>query len=51
MPFAAGNFLYIGASDLLPEVRGEQGARHGLEVMAWFLGGLGLLFPLAASLG
>jgi len=24
VPFAAGNFLYIGASDLIPEVKGHR---------------------------
>jgi len=28
VPFAAGNFLYIGASDLIPEIKHHHGARH-----------------------
>lgn len=51
VPFAAGNFLYIGAADLVPKVQGEHGGRQGLEVMGWFLAGLGLLYLLAVRLG
>lgn len=28
LPFAAGNFLYIAASDLVPEVKHNHGLRH-----------------------
>ena len=43
VPFAAGNFIYIGASDLVPEVgrHGEFGGR-GVHVLA-FVAGLALL--------
>jgi zinc and cadmium transporter len=51
VPFAAGNFLYIGASDLVPEVN-----RHrevGTNVVLWlsFAGGLLVLLVIRALLG
>lgn len=50
IPFAAGNFIYIGASDLVPEV--QRGAHPGRRVehtlalaagllLLWLLGGIG----------
>lgn len=51
VPFAAGNFLYIGAADLVPEVRGGHGGRRGTETLVWFLVGLGVLYLLAVTLG
>jgi len=48
VPFAAGNFLYIGASDLVPEVnRPSSLAVSGLH-FALFAAGLGLLAGMAA---
>ncbi len=39
IPFAAGNFLYIGASDLVPEVNKHQNQRRNItHVMAFFVG-------------
>jgi zinc and cadmium transporter len=49
VPLAAGNFLYIGAADLVPEVSKSHTLRQGLLHFALFLVGLGLLFVLAAS--
>lgn len=48
IPFAAGNFLYIGASDLIPEVKPQRSLRANFVHLAAFLLGLGLL--LAARL-
>lgn len=46
LPFAAGNFLYIGAVDLVPELgRGDNLARN-LAHVAWFTAGLALLLML-----
>jgi zinc and cadmium transporter len=47
VPLAAGNFLYIGASDLVPEV--NKGHSLGVNVLlfACFLAGLGGLYALA----
>jgi zinc and cadmium transporter len=44
LPFAAGNFLYIGASDLTPEVTRHTLNRSNLAHVAWFVGGLVLLW-------
>lgn len=47
IPFAAGNFLYIGASDLVPEVNRARTPRENLQHFAAFLSGLGGLYALA----
>jgi zinc and cadmium transporter len=43
VPFAAGNFIYIGASDLIPEVRSSVEARANLVHFAAFSVGVGLM--------
>lgn len=43
IPFAAGNFLYIGASDLIPEIKHHHGAKQNALLYASFLVGLGVL--------
>jgi zinc and cadmium transporter len=43
IPFAAGNFLYIGAADLVPEVNKHASTRANLMHFAAFLAGLCLL--------
>ena len=48
VPIAAGNFLYIGASDLVPEIREHPDFRTNLVHLGAFAAGLGLL--LAARL-
>jgi zinc and cadmium transporter len=48
VPLAAGNFLYIGASDLVPEVNKARSFRASLLHFAVFAAGLGLLFAIAA---
>jgi zinc and cadmium transporter len=47
LPFAAGNFVYIAAADLLPEIAREESARDKLTTTAAFLTGLAVL--LAAT--
>jgi zinc and cadmium transporter len=47
LPFAAGNFVYIAAADLLPEISSEERTRDKLETTAAFLAGLVIL--LAAT--
>lgn len=42
MPFAAGGFLYIAASDLMPEIRKEPSLKKSLASFLIFL--LGVLF-------
>lgn len=48
LPFAAGNFVYIGAADLLPQLRADR-LKDQLVQFAAFLLGLVLLLVLAAT--
>lgn len=48
VPLAAGNFLYIGASDLVPEVNKAHTVGANLLHFAMFSAGLGILFAVAA---
>ena len=48
LALAAGNFLYIGASDLVPEVNKSHTLGPSLMHFAAFSAGLGLLFAVAA---
>jgi zinc and cadmium transporter len=41
LPFAAGNFVYIAGSDLVPELRDQKDVVKGLRQFGWI--GLGLL--------
>ncbi len=43
IPVAAGGFLYIGASDLIPELRQEKNKTLSLYAFIMFLVGIGLL--------
>jgi zinc and cadmium transporter len=45
--FAAGNFLYITASDLVPEIKAPANAAAAAQSFAWFAAGLLLLWLLA----
>lgn len=47
VPLAAGNFLYIGASDLVPEVNKAHSLGANLLHFVIFAAGLGLLLALA----
>ncbi|MHB9028921.1 MAG: ZIP family metal transporter [Candidatus Latescibacterota bacterium] len=45
LPFAAGNFIYIAASDLIPEIKHEESLRKGLShFFSFFLGAVLILF-------
>lgn len=46
IPFAAGNFLYIGASDLIPEIKHYHGAKRNAMLYASFLVGIGMLLSI-----
>jgi len=46
IPFAAGNFLYIGATDLVPELHRHATSGRRVEHAAAFVAGLGLLWWL-----
>lgn len=50
VPFAAGNFIYIGASDLVPEVNKHREVRQNVIHFFAFLLGAGLLFVTALGL-
>lgn len=49
IPFAAGNFIYIAASDLLPELRLPPALREKLSLTALFALSLAGLYALALS--
>ena len=51
IPFAAGNFLYIGASDLIPEVAKHENIKVNLTNFVAFIAGLALLFLIKMALG
>jgi zinc and cadmium transporter len=44
LPFAAGNFIYIAASDLIPEIKHSEKMKHNLFHFAAFLSGLLLIY-------
>ncbi|MCB1024444.1 MAG: ZIP family metal transporter [Acidobacteria bacterium] len=44
IPFAAGNFIYIGASDLVPEVNKHESLKANFIHFMAFVFGIGLLF-------
>lgn len=46
LAFAAGGFIYIGASDLLPEIREEKNLRKSVEYFSVFILGLALMYLL-----
>jgi zinc and cadmium transporter len=45
-PFAAGSFLYIAATDLLPQLQEEKHRKKSLQSLAVFLVGVMLMFVL-----
>ena len=47
--FAAGNFLYIAASDLVPEIKAQDSLPKALSSFAWFSAGLLALMLLASD--
>jgi zinc and cadmium transporter len=51
LSFAAGNFIYIAASDLIPEVKLERGPVAGLLHFGAFLGGCLLILGTRLALG
>lgn len=44
LPFAAGGFVYISASDLMPEIRKETNLRRSLGIFMVFLLGISLMY-------
>ena len=47
--FAAGNFIYIAASDLVPEIKQRETPKHAARSLVWFTFGLFMLWFLASS--
>jgi zinc and cadmium transporter len=43
LPFAAGNFIYIAAADLIPEIKNHPTLRLSLLHIASFIAGMGIL--------
>jgi zinc and cadmium transporter len=50
VPFAAGNFIYIGAADLIPEVKAHDDLRANIVHFAAFVVGVGLLLWVKVAL-
>jgi zinc and cadmium transporter len=48
VPFAAGNFLYVGATDLVPEIAKRGDLRANLRHLGLFLLGIALMYGAAA---
>jgi len=46
IPFAAGNFIYIALSDLIPELHKELGWKKSLGQLIFFIFGIGLMLLL-----
>lgn len=50
VPFAAGNFIYIGASDLVPEVNKHQSVPTAVVHFVSFVSGIAILWAMRAVL-
>ena len=46
LPFAAGGFIYIAASDLMPEIRKEKVLKKSVGAFLVFLLGIALMFAV-----
>jgi zinc and cadmium transporter len=51
VPFAAGNFIYIAAADLIPQLTAQESSRAKIAHTASFTVGLGGLYLLAQTVG
>ena len=51
VPFAAGNFVYIAASDLVPEVNKHHSLKENAKVFLSFVVGLAVLLAVRLLLG
>lgn len=43
LPFAAGNFIYIACSDIIPEIKDKTDLRKSIIYFLAFLGGIGIM--------
>ena len=50
IPFAAGNFIYIGASDLVPEVKVNDSLAVNVQNFLAFISGLALMLVIKVAL-
>jgi zinc and cadmium transporter len=50
LSFAAGNFLYIAASDLIPEVKHDRLVRNNVVHFAAFIAGVGVILATRTML-
>ena len=50
VPFAAGNFIYIGALDLVPEVNKHHDVRSNVLHFVSFIVGIALLWGIRVAL-
>jgi len=50
VPFAAGNFIYIGAVDLIPEVKAHEDGRANVVHFASFAMGVALMLAVRLAL-
>jgi len=50
VPFAAGNFIYIGASDLVPEVNKHQAGGASVVHFVSFVSGIAMLWAIRVAL-
>lgn len=46
VPFAAGSFIYIGSTDLVPQIKGNKSLAKALINLAVFVGGIILMYGL-----
>jgi len=44
IPFAAGNFIYIASTDLIPELHKETAVRRSILQLVWFILGVSIMF-------
>ena len=51
IPFAAGNFIYIGASDLVPEVSKHEDLKKNFTNLVAFIFGVSLMYIIKIILG
>ena len=51
LPFTAGGFLYIAASDLIPELHKESSFRRSLMSFALFIAGIGFMLWMKLAFG
>jgi zinc and cadmium transporter len=49
LPFAAGGFIYIAASDLMPEIRKEQSLKRTIASFGMFLVGIAIMVIVKIS--